>query len=97
MKLALQNNKDALIQLQNTRMAVKKHIEKFLKEMKGLKFIETLDITFEKQAGNEKIIKSAYFNSKAQTIINKTQIELALKLSKQQILLRSTNYKSMDF
>ena len=40
--------------------------------MKGITFIEILNITFEKQAGNEKIIKSAYFNSKAQTIINKT-------------------------
>ena len=55
--------------------------------MKGLKFIETLKITFEKQTGREqKTIKSAYSNSIAQTVINKTQIELALKLSKQQIL-----------
>ena len=75
------------MQLQNTRKAIEIHIAKILDEMKGLKFIETLNITFEKQAGNEKTIKSAYFNSKAQTIINKTQIELALKLTKQQILL----------
>ena len=55
--------------------------------MKGLKFVETLKITFEKQTGREeKTIKTAYFNSIAQTVINKTQIELALKLSKQQIL-----------
>ena len=41
--------------------------------MKGLKFIETWMVSFEKQLGpKEKIIKSAYFNSKAQTIINKT-------------------------
>ena len=40
--------------------------------MKGLKFVETLQVTFKKQSGNEKIIKSAYFNSIAQTIINKT-------------------------
>ena len=55
--------------------------------MKGLKFIEILKITFEKQTGREeKTIKSAYFSSIAQTVINKSQIELALKLSKQQIL-----------
>ena len=30
------------------------HIEKILNEMKGLKFMGTLNITFEKQAGNEK-------------------------------------------
>ena len=62
--------------------------------MKGLKFIETLNITFEKQSGQENIIKSAYFNSKAQTIINKTQIELDLKLSKQQILLNISQWIS---
>ena len=62
--------------------------------MKGLKFIETLNVTFEKQSGNEKISKSAYFNCKAQTIINKTQIDLALKLSKQQILLTISQWIS---
>ena len=52
--------------------------------MKGLKFVETLRVRFEKQTGHkEKAIKTAYFNSIAQTVINKTQIELALKLSKQ--------------
>ena len=54
--------------------------------MKGIKFIETLNLTFEKQSGQEKILKSAYCNSQVQTIINETQIELTLKLSKQQIL-----------
>ena len=63
--------------------------------MKGLKFIETLKITFEKQAGRkEKTVKSAYFKSIAQTVINKTQIELALKLSKQQILKKVAQWIS---
>ncbi|XP_068731100.1 uncharacterized protein [Montipora capricornis] len=75
------------MQLQNTRKAVAIHIEKILKSMKGLKFIETLRVTFEKQTGREeKIIKTAYFNSQPQTITNDTQIELALSLSKQVIL-----------
>ena len=86
-EISIKNNKDPLIQLQNTQKAIEIHFEKILNEMKGLKFIETLNVTFEKHSGNEKIIKSAYFNSKAQTIIHKTQIEPALKLSKQQILL----------
>ena len=55
--------------------------------MKGIKFIETLNITFEKSLGDEIIFKSTHFNSQPQTIINETQIELSLKLSKQQILL----------
>ena len=75
------------MQLQNTRKAVAIHIKKILKSMKGLKFIETLRVTFEKQTGREeKIMKTAYFNSQPQTITNDTQIELALSLSKQVIL-----------
>ena len=74
-----------LIQLQDTRKAIEIHIQKVLNEIKGLKFIATLKITFEKQTGREeKTINSAYFNSIAQTVINNTQIELALNLSKQQ-------------
>ena len=54
---------------------------------KGLKFIESLKVTFETPAGNDQVvIKTAYFNSQAQTIINQTEIPEALKLSKQQIL-----------
>ena len=47
-------------------------LKKVLNEMKGLKFIETLKITFEKQTGHKKqnkTIKSVYFNSIAQPII----------------------------
>ncbi|XP_068761891.1 uncharacterized protein [Montipora capricornis] len=55
--------------------------------MKGLKFAETLRVKFEKEIGNEeRVIKTAYFNSKSQTITNDTQIELSLSLSKQEIL-----------
>ena len=46
-------NNDPLIQLQNTRKAVETHIEKNLNEVKGLKFLETLKVTFEKQTGHE--------------------------------------------
>ena len=86
-EINIKNNKDPLIQLQNTRKAVAIHIEKVLKSMTGLKFVETLRVTFEKQLGREeKIMKTAYFNSQPQTITNDTQIELALSLSKQAIL-----------
>ena len=86
-EINIKNSKDPLMQLQNTRKAVAIHIKKILKSMKGLKFIETLRVTFEKQTGREeKIMKTAYFNSQPQTITNDTQIELALSLSKQVIL-----------
>ena len=86
-EINIKNSKDPLMQLQNTRKAVAIHIEKILKSMKGLKFVETLRVTFEKQTGREeKIIKTAYFNSQPQTITNDTQIEPALSLLKQVIL-----------
>ena len=86
-EINIKNSKDPLMQLQNTRKAVAIHIEKILKSMKGAKFVETLRVTFEKQTGREeRIIKTAYFNSQPQTITNDTQIEPALSLSKQVIL-----------
>jgi len=54
--------------------------------MKGLKYVETLKVTFEKLADNEAVYKSAYFNSSAQTIINQTEIIDSLQSAKQQIL-----------
>ena len=90
-EINIKNNKDPLMQLQNTRKAVANHIENILTSMKGLKFIETLRVTFEKETGHEeRVIKTAYFNSKPQTITNDTQIEPALYLSKQQILNKIT-------
>ena len=54
--------------------------------MKGLKYVETLKVTFEKQSGDEIISKTAYFNSTPQTIINHADIANSLQLSKQLIL-----------
>ena len=44
------NKKDPLVQLQNTRKAAASHITSKLTSMKGLKFIETLRVTFQKPA-----------------------------------------------
>ena len=85
-KIGIKNNKDPLVQLQNTRSAVKHHINTLLDEMKGLKFIETLKVTFSKAKDDGLIYKSAFFNSKSQTIINNLGISESLQTSKQQIL-----------
>ena len=47
-KISVINNKDPLLQLQKTRKAIEKHIIKKLISKKGLKFIETLRVTFKK-------------------------------------------------
>ena len=85
-EIGIINNKDPLSQLQNTRNAIRNHINNMLISMKGLKFVETLRVTFKKSTNNEIMYKTAYFNSKPQTIINNTEINEALQLSKQQIL-----------
>ena len=84
--ISIKHNKDPLLQLQNTRLAIGNHIKKVLSAMRGLKFIETLKVTFSKHQGDGFIYKTAYFNSKAQTIINDISINEALQLTKQQIL-----------
>ena len=77
---------DPLFQLQNTRLAVKDHIKKVLSAMKGIKFNETLEVTFWKPQDDGWIYKTAYFNSKPQTVINDINISEALEVTKQQIL-----------
>ena len=85
-EIGIKDKKDPLKQLQNTRLALEKHIESLLASMKGLKFVETLSVTFTKPSNGETIYKNAYFNSKPQTIINNTEISGALQLTKDHIL-----------
>ena len=85
-EIDIKNHKDPLLQLQNTRSAVNHQINTLLNEMKGIKFVETLKVTFSKMTGDDIIYKTAYFNSKAQIIINEQEIAESLQISKQQIL-----------
>ena len=84
--ISIINDKDPLLQIQNARLAVGNHIKKVLSSMKGIKFNETLKVTFWKPQDDGWIYKTAYFNSKPQTIINNININEALQLTKQQIL-----------
>ena len=85
-KINTKHSTDPLLQLQNTRIALGHHISKALSAMKGLKFIETLKVTFSKAQDDGWIYKTAYFNSKPQTVINDVSISESLELTKQQIL-----------
>ena len=85
-EIGIKNNKDPLAQMQNTRKAIEQRVITSLDEMKGLKYVETLKVTFEKNSGNEIVEKSAYFNSAPQTIINQMEINEALQMSKQLIM-----------
>ena len=86
------NKNDPLIQLNSTIDRVASLLQNQLNEMKGIKHIETLKLTFKKTTvdadKNEPklIFKTAYFNSKAKAIINENEINESIQTSNQEIL-----------
>ena len=65
-----------------------------LGQMKGLKFTETLKVTFKKMSDEDIIFKNAYFSGTAQTVVNETQINDALSHSQQIILNKIAQWVS---
>ena len=72
---------------------IETHLESLLKDMKGFKFIETLEVTFVKTITTDsinkttkRIYKKAFFNGKAKTITKPNDIEPELNMSRQEIL-----------
>ena len=90
--IELQDNSNPLNHFTKTKELVESHLENLLKDMRGFKFIETLEITFEKYSIDSKtgkrvsIYKTAFFNSKAKTITKANDIEHELSMSRQEIL-----------
>ena len=90
--IELQDNLNPLNHFTKTKVLVKSHLEDLLKDMKGFKFIETLEVTFEKDTIDSKtgkcisIYKTAFFNGKAKTITKPYDIEPKLSMSRQEIL-----------
>ena len=79
------------MQLSSTIDSVASLLKKQLNEMKGIKHIETLKLTFKKTTVDadkndpKMIFKTAYFNSKAKTI-TKSEIMESIHTSNQEIL-----------
>ena len=90
--IEVQDNLNPLNHFTKNKALVESHLESLLKDMKGFKFIETLDVTFEKDNINSKtgksasIYKTAFFNGKAKTITKANDIEPELSISRQEIL-----------
>ena len=90
--IELQDNLNPLNHFTKTRALIESHLENLLKDMKGFKFIETLEVTFEKDTIDSKtgkrvsIYKMAFFNGKAKTITKANDIEHELSMSRQEIL-----------
>ena len=85
-EINIKHNKDPLLQLQNTRIALEFHISSLLTSMNGLKFLEALKVTLSKISDGETIHKTPVFFSTPQTIINNTEIKASLEASQQIIL-----------
>ena len=91
-EIELQDNLNPLNHFTKTRTQIESHLEDLLKTMKGFKFIETLEVTFEKDTIDSKtgkrvsIYKTAFFNGKAKTITKVDDIEPELNMSRQEIL-----------
>ena len=88
----VQDNLNPLTHFTKTKELVESHLKNLLKDMKGFKFIETLEVTFEKDTIHSKtrkcvsIYKTAFFNGKAKTITKPNNIEPKLSMSRQEIL-----------
>ena len=85
-EVSLRYDRDALVQLQNTRLAISQLFSVILSDTKGFKFVKTLKVTFVKRKDEHNIYKPAYFNSRAQIIINPNDFLPSLGLSQQQLL-----------
>ena len=79
-EIGLKSDRDALIQLQNTRLAINRLFGTILK------FVETLKVTFDKRKDEHNIYKPAYFSSRAQIVINPNDVLPSLGISQQQLL-----------
>ena len=70
-ELDVANTGSVLAQLQQTRHSISELLSLRLEEMKGMKFMETLVVIFEKDIGEDEFTyKTAYFNSKTKTVTN---------------------------
>ena len=82
----MRDNKDPLVQLQKSRKDIEYLFNNQLKIFKGFKYVETLQVKFVKFSNGQKTEKNGFFNSKADLILNNTDIQASLQISKQHIL-----------
>ena len=90
----LRDKKDPLVQSQKSRRAVEHLFKNLLVQTKGFKFVETLQVKFDKYSNGKKILKNGYFNSTTDLIINETDIKLSLQASHQNILNKIAQWVS---
>ena len=71
----------------DTGKTIQTHLMKHVDKMKGLNFVETLSVTFEKYTEDSIIITTIFFKNKIKTVINTKDIDEDLLISIQEIRL----------
>ena len=84
-EITTRNGTDPLQQLIATRKAIERHIKKLLDSMRGIKYVEVLQIYLEKLSDGEMVTETSYFKILAQAIVSPGEIAEALQVSKEQI------------
>ena len=91
-EIELLDNLNPLNHFTKTRPQTESHLEDLLKTMKGFKFIETLEVMFEKDTIDSKtgkrvsIYKTAFFNGKAKIVAKVDDLGQELNMSRKEIL-----------
>ena len=82
----MKSDRDALVQLQNTRLAISRLFNVIVNEMRSFKFVETLKVTLVKRKDEDNIYKPAYFNSRVQIVLTPNDFLPSVGVSQQQLL-----------
>ena len=84
--IEVMEDKNPLIQINQTRVGIFERLLKTSQLMKGFKLLEIMKISFEKTSGKTTITKTAYFNSSNHVVLNEADLRDALKVSNEQIM-----------
>ena len=95
-KINIMNDRDPLIQLQDTREEIGRFFKRLKVEMGGLKYSEALEVEFYKQIEGPKPHKyeKGYCHRKRYSVINTHSIQESLELSQQEVLRKVENWMS---
>ena len=87
-------DKCLLKQLTAAKNNIKETLETELNHIRGLKFVQTVKITFMKQTQENIHVKDVYFNTKPYTIIHNNDIDGSIKLSTEEIINKAAVWLS---
>ena len=84
--IQVMEDKNPLLQINQTRVGIFERLLKTLESMKGFKMLEIIKVTFEKTSNKTNISKTAYFNSSNHIVLNEADLRDALMVSNEQLM-----------